>query len=350
MSEVFISYKREDEARVGRLVRALEKAGLKVWWDRGLPGGENWRANIQSALDGAKCVIVAWTRGSVGPLGDFVRDEAGQAKARGILAPVLLERGVRAPLGFGELQAIDLAHWRGDARDPFFRDLVAAVQAKLEGRAVPPARGPMARLVRRLTVGGVASAATAGLFAFAMNFMSVQDRACVVGLGQPMLGDVCGALGLGNQPTYQERVDFEALPPGDCGALSTYRDAHEDSPLRAIVDSRLADRRAAPEPRWIAQTLRQTLYQPQTANPAASEAAARAAALAAAQGQAERLCRTAAASGLYRVQSATPIAPPPGDGDWECDHTSAGYVCSFMGEAECAVEQRETVHRCGGPQ
>lgn len=38
MTDVFISYKREDEARVGRLVQALEKAGLKLWWDRDLPG------------------------------------------------------------------------------------------------------------------------------------------------------------------------------------------------------------------------------------------------------------------------------------------------------------------------
>lgn len=170
MADIFLSYKREDEIRVGRLARALEGAGLKLWWDRGLPGGESWRANLQSALDAAKCVIVAWTHESVGPAGDFVRDEAGQAKVRGILVPVLLER-VRAPLGFGEVQAIDLAHWRGDARDPFFLDLVAAVRAKLEGRPAPPARGPVARLdAGRLTIGSVASALTAGLFAFAMDF------------------------------------------------------------------------------------------------------------------------------------------------------------------------------------
>ena len=44
MNEIFVSYKREDEPRVGRLVRALEDAGFSVWWDRGLGGGESWRA------------------------------------------------------------------------------------------------------------------------------------------------------------------------------------------------------------------------------------------------------------------------------------------------------------------
>lgn len=49
MTDIFLSYKREDEARVARLVQALEGAGLSLWWDRGLPGSEEWRANIETA-------------------------------------------------------------------------------------------------------------------------------------------------------------------------------------------------------------------------------------------------------------------------------------------------------------
>ena len=78
MSEIFISYKREDEVRVGRLAKALQDAGLSIWWDRSLAGGENWRSQIENELDAAKCVIVVWTYQSAGPAGDFVRDEAGQ--------------------------------------------------------------------------------------------------------------------------------------------------------------------------------------------------------------------------------------------------------------------------------
>jgi TIR domain len=70
MNEVFVSYKREDEPRVARLVRALEGARFSVWWDRGLPGGESWRAQIEAALDAAKCVVVVWSRDSVGPAGN----------------------------------------------------------------------------------------------------------------------------------------------------------------------------------------------------------------------------------------------------------------------------------------
>jgi hypothetical protein len=179
MNEVFVSYKREDEARVGRLVQALEGTGLSVWWDRGLSGGESWRRQIQAALDGAKCVIVVWTHDSVGPAGDFVRDEAGQAKRRGVLVPVFFDR-VTPPLGFGELQAIDLTHWKGNSRDPFFQDLLAAVTAKLDGRPVPPAKGPMQRLVRRLTWSSLASAVSFGGLALAFNLFSAQEQVCAM--------------------------------------------------------------------------------------------------------------------------------------------------------------------------
>jgi len=342
MTDVFISYKREDDARVALLVQALQREGVAPWWDQGLPGRENWRANIQHALDAARCVIVVWTRESTGPAGDFVRDEAAQGKGRGILVPVIFDNGVRLPLGFGELQAIDLRHWRGRRTDPFFRDLVDAIQATVDGRAAPPSRGPMARMAKRLKVASVASVATTGLFAFAMNFLSVQDRVCTMPFAQPGLSDACGAVRLGDRPSQDERVAFEALPPGDCAALSAYRDAHENSPLRALVDSRLADRKPVAEPKWVSRIIPLTLFQPQTARPANTRPQARAAALAAAQGQATRLCQTAAASGLYRVLRATPVAS-----EWQCDATGGGFVCSFMGRADCQAEQRETVYQCG---
>ena len=88
MTDIFLSCKREDEGRVALLVRALEGAGLSVWWDRALPGGEDWRSRIQAALDAAKIVIVCWSRASVGPEGGFVRDEAARA-----IGPALLRAG-----------------------------------------------------------------------------------------------------------------------------------------------------------------------------------------------------------------------------------------------------------------
>jgi hypothetical protein len=334
MNEIFISYKREDEVRVGRLVRALETAGLSPWWDRGLAGGENWRSQIQNALDAAKCVIVVWTNQSVGPAGDFVRDEAMQAKRRGVLVPVMLDK-VDPPLGFGEVQAIDLSHWKGGSRDPFFKDLSAAVTAKLEGRAVPPAKGPMKRLIRRLTYSGFASAMVFGGLAFGLNLFRAQDHLCGIPLIQPRISDVCGALGLGNRPTMRERIAWEGREPGSCAALRNHIERFPNGAYHNEAASMLAARRVTQTEVWTPTTRYLALFEPRDDVPSANEAAAQAAALARAQARVERQCRGFAATTLFRFRSSTP-APQV----WSCIAIAKGVTCAFEGEAMCGLEER----------
>ena len=81
-TDLFVSYKAEDRARVKPLVDAFEAQGFSVWWDAHIGGGTHWREDIQDHLDAAKCVIVAWTKRSVGHDGAFVRDEATRAQKR----------------------------------------------------------------------------------------------------------------------------------------------------------------------------------------------------------------------------------------------------------------------------
>jgi TIR domain len=344
MSEVFVSYKREDETRVGRLVQALESTGLSVWWDRGLAGGESWRAQIQAALDAAKCLIVVWTHESVGPAGDFVRDEAGQAKRRGVLVPVKLDT-VDPPLGFGEIQAIDLTHWKGNLRDPFFQDLCAAVTAKLEGRPVPPAKGPMKRLVRRLTLSSVASAIGFGALAFGFNLFSAQDQVCGISFLQPQLSDVCGAFGLGNRPTKTERIAWEGREPGSCAALRAHVEHFPQGAYRHDAADILAARRVTQMEIWTPSTRRLALFVGEDDALSSDEAAGRAAALSRGQVSAERLCKGFAAATSFRFTSATAAVQT-----WRCAPAAKGVVCGFEGEAVCAVEERhmQEIEVCGG--
>jgi len=343
MNEVFISYKREDESRVGRLVRALEGAGFSVWWDRGLPGGESWRAQIQGALDAAKCVIVAWTRESIGPSGDFVRDEAGQAKRRGALVPVFLDK-VSPPLGFGELQAIDLTHWKGKPGDPFFQDLCAAVTAKLEGRAVPPAKGPMKRLMRRLTWSSLVSAIGLGCLAFAFNLFSAQDQVCGVPFFQPQVSDTCGALGLGHRPTKTERLAWEGREAGSCDALRKHIERFPYGAYHDKAADMLAARRVTQTEIWTPSTRRLTLFVGQGDQASRTESAAQAAALARAQGATERLCSGFVAATSFHLKSARPVAQ-----SWNCSRVSGGVACGFEGEAVCELEERriQEAESCG---
>jgi TIR domain len=142
MVDIFVSYNREDRARVTPLVEALERAGLSVWWDRDIPGGANWRRTIMAHLESARCVIVVWSEASVGPIGEFVQEEAHRARSRHILLPIRID-DVTEPLGFGHLQSLDLVNWAGRPDDSRLDHVVAAAKAIIDGRPyVPPEPGP----------------------------------------------------------------------------------------------------------------------------------------------------------------------------------------------------------------
>ena len=163
-TDVFVSYKAEDRPRVLPLIRALEADGFTVWWDNHIGGGARWREDIEEHLNAAKCVIVAWSRLSAGPQGDFVRDEATRALKLRTYLPIRLDNS-EPPLGFGEVQALSLKGWRGDRSDPRFRALTDAVRRRIAGEDVPHApplhqRPGVSR--RALLAGGAGAAAVAG--------------------------------------------------------------------------------------------------------------------------------------------------------------------------------------------
>ena len=134
-TDVFLSYKAEDRARLVPLVEALEAEGFTVWWDARIGGGTNWHEDIEQHLEAAKCVVVAWTKRSIGHDGHFVRDEARRAQKRDAYVPICLD-GVEPPLGFGEIQSIPLKGWRGDRTDSRFEALAYAVRSHVSGGPV----------------------------------------------------------------------------------------------------------------------------------------------------------------------------------------------------------------------
>lgn len=163
-TDVFLSYKAEDRGRLAPLVAALESEGFRVWWDAHIGGGSNWRQDIQEHLDSAKCVIVAWSKRSVGPEGEFVRDEASRAKRRGTYVPIRID-DVEPPLGFGEVQALSLKGWKGDRSDPRFLAVADAVRSRIAGEELAPLpTGSLTSRVPRRAVlaGGAAAISMAG--------------------------------------------------------------------------------------------------------------------------------------------------------------------------------------------
>ncbi len=134
MSDVFVSYKREDAAKVRKLVTALRGRGVDVWWDEDIPASAPWEATIEKALANAAAVIVCWSPASVAS--ENVRSEARVARQDGRLIQVFL-KPCMPPLFFGERQGIDLSKWRGSAEDPNIAkisDAVSAIAAGEESR------------------------------------------------------------------------------------------------------------------------------------------------------------------------------------------------------------------------
>lgn len=141
MSDIFISYAREDEARIQPLVAAFEAEGWSVFWDRRIPAGSSWRSYIGAALQEARCVVVVWSAHSVES--QWVAEEADDGKARQALVPVSLD-AVLPPRGFREIQAADLKDWvPGQASEPL-ANLLKDLRRRLGAASPAPPVAPVA--------------------------------------------------------------------------------------------------------------------------------------------------------------------------------------------------------------
>lgn len=125
MSQVFVSYSRQDSARAKAVAQAIEAAGHQVWWDRHIRGGSRFSKEIDEALKKADAVVVLWSRSSIESA--WVQDEAAEGRDSARLVPVLID-DCKPPLGFRQYQSIDLSRWT--AKRPLPETLLGAISAK----------------------------------------------------------------------------------------------------------------------------------------------------------------------------------------------------------------------------
>ena len=162
---VFLSYSRADRKAAQSIVRVLEKAGYRVWWDGLLEGGERFSQTTETALENARAVVVLWSKTSSSS--HWVHDEATRGREAGRLVPLSLD-GSLPPLGFGQFQSIDVSHALGKPGSEPMRKLVRAVAALHEGSTSTHAPAPPRNLApspkrRQLLVAcGLAVIATGG--------------------------------------------------------------------------------------------------------------------------------------------------------------------------------------------
>jgi DNA-binding response OmpR family regulator len=121
-TDLFLSYSRQDTAKIETLATTLQQLGWSVWWDREIRAGSSFDRVIEQALTNARAVIVAWSKHSVES--DWVRAEAAHALESNKLLPIRLDK-IPLPLRFIHVHTIDLSDWTGSGTDQSCQKLVA---------------------------------------------------------------------------------------------------------------------------------------------------------------------------------------------------------------------------------
>lgn len=214
MSDLFISYSRHDRSLAERLARALEAEGWTIWWDRKIPAGRRFSEVITRELGAARCVLVVWSKHSVGS--DWVLSEADKALERKVLVPLSLDDSP-IPMPFDRVQATSLASWKGDAHHTGYRKLVSSIAERL-GEQPPPApeehrTGTWRRIPKRFQVSTIA----AGLLALAAvgwavwRWLEPASKMALVEAGEFLMGTSADETGATEGEVPRHRVLLDAF-------------------------------------------------------------------------------------------------------------------------------------------
>ncbi|MEQ1617172.1 MAG: toll/interleukin-1 receptor domain-containing protein [Terricaulis sp.] len=123
-ADIFISYKREERARVEAIAKALRELRLSVWFDARLQSGNSFDNEINREVRAAKCVLVCWSPGAVAS--EWVRAEASIGRQRGVLAACFLDQCDLYP-PFNLVHAEDLSHGALDGANPAWAKIVEQI-------------------------------------------------------------------------------------------------------------------------------------------------------------------------------------------------------------------------------
>jgi hypothetical protein len=142
VSDVFISYSRENQEVVRRLAEAVKRLGYSVWWDDQLPPHLSYGDVIARKVGGAKAAIVVWSANAIES--EWVRAEADMARNQKKLIQTSID-GRDPPMPFNQLHYVSLADWDGgDGHTGWskVKESLAALCGPPGGEATVPAAAP----------------------------------------------------------------------------------------------------------------------------------------------------------------------------------------------------------------
>ena len=195
MTDIFLSYNREDQAVARRFAEAFEDEGFGVWWDTTLRAGEAYDEVTEAALRTAKAVVVLWSPRSV--VSRWVRAEATLADRNKTLVPCTIEPCER-PIMFELTQTAELSHWTGEPQDKAWQAFLGDVRRFVTRIAAPvvdttaiPIAAPTVQ--ETLKPGQRGDAPSLAVLPFTSRSMMPEDDVFAIGLVE----DVISALSQG---------------------------------------------------------------------------------------------------------------------------------------------------------
>ena len=108
MTDIFISYSKNDKPVVEILAACLHEDGWDVFWDRKIEAGADWNDEIQREIQNARCVLVVWSKASRESF--WVQGEAAEAYARDTYVPIKID-DTNPPRLFRHVQAHSVSAW-----------------------------------------------------------------------------------------------------------------------------------------------------------------------------------------------------------------------------------------------
>jgi adenylate cyclase len=127
-AEVFVSYSRDDAARVIELTGQLRAAGVSLWIDQGgLDAASQWSEQIVNALESAKVLLLMVSESAVHS-DNVAKEVVLVSERKGHILPVHLEPTVIPPALKYQLAGIQhVEHFRGNEAETSWKSILRAL-------------------------------------------------------------------------------------------------------------------------------------------------------------------------------------------------------------------------------
>ena len=137
-ADVFLSYSRDDKARVLDLTQRLRSAGVSVWIDQGgIDGAALWGESIVNALENAKVLLLVVTPSAVASH-NVAKEVMLTSERKGHILPVHLEpTTIPASLKYPLAGIQHIEYYNGDT-EANFQNVLASLKSLGVAFALPP--------------------------------------------------------------------------------------------------------------------------------------------------------------------------------------------------------------------